>query len=147
MEEARSQSPANRSMLRAFMADSSRSSLLELPPPAPASATAPASLTARVPPSATASALAPSTLACRPGCGACCIAPSISPSLPSLPHGKPAGVRCPHLTSDIRCALFGSPHRPAVCGGIQPARDMCGDSAEEAMATLVRWEALTAPRR
>lgn len=148
MEEARSQSPANRRMLRAFMADSSCSTLPELPelPELPAPPPAAPSPTAVAPPSAVTSALAPASLACRSGCGACCIAPSISPSLPSLPHGKPAGVRCPHLTSDIRCALFGSPHRPAVCGGIQPARDMCGDSAEEAMATLVRWEALTAPR-
>jgi Fe-S-cluster containining protein len=84
--------------------------------------------------------------ACRAGCGACCIAPSISPSVPALPDGKPAGERCPHLTLDIRCALFGSPDRPAVCGSLQPAPDMCGDSAAAAMAVLVRLEALTAPR-
>jgi Fe-S-cluster containining protein len=83
---------------------------------------------------------------CRPRCGACCIAPSISPSLPALPHGKPAGERCPHLTADIRCALFGKPERPATCGGIQPALEMCGESAEQAMATLIAWERLTAPR-
>ena len=83
---------------------------------------------------------------CRPSCGACCIAPSISPSPPALPDGKPAGARCPHLTIDITCALFGRAERPAVCGGLQPAREMCGESAAEAMATLVRWETLTAPR-
>jgi hypothetical protein len=33
---------------------------------------------------------------------------SISAVLPARPHGKPAGVRCPHLTTDIRCALFGA---------------------------------------
>ncbi|HET9622343.1 MAG TPA: hypothetical protein VFP84_13315 [Kofleriaceae bacterium] len=87
------------------------------------------------------------SLACRPGCGACCIAPSISPSFPALPHGKPAGARCPHLTPAITCALFGSPDRPAVCGGLQPGAEMCGDSAAAAMAYLVRLEALTAPRR
>jgi hypothetical protein len=84
--------------------------------------------------------------ACRPACGACCIAPSISVSLPALPHGKPAGERCPHLLADVTCALFGSPDRPAVCAGLRPAPDMCGNSAAEAMATLVRWESLTAPR-
>lgn len=84
---------------------------------------------------------------CRAGCGACCIAPSISPSAPALPEGKPAGVRCPHLTDAITCALFGQPSRPAVCGSLQPGAEMCGDSAAEAMATLVRWETLTAPRR
>jgi len=83
---------------------------------------------------------------CRAGCGACCIAPSISPTLPALPHGKPAGVPCPHLTADIRCALWGSPHRPAVCGGLRPGPEMCGRDRDEAMATLTAWEHLTAPR-
>ena len=85
-------------------------------------------------------------LACRPACGACCIAPSISPSFPALPDGKPANTRCPHLTADILCALFGSPDRPAVCAGLQPSPEMCGDSAAAAMSYLVRLEALTAPR-
>jgi uncharacterized protein len=66
--------------------------------------------------------------------------------LPSLPHGKAAGERCPHLTADLRCALFGTPERPPVCSGIRPEPEMCGASAADAMATLVRWEALTAPR-
>jgi hypothetical protein len=83
---------------------------------------------------------------CRPGCGACCIAPSISPSHPALPHGKPAGERCPHLTAAIACALFGSTDRPAVCSSLRPSAEMCGDSAAQAMAGLVRLEALTAPR-
>ncbi|MCF8007898.1 MAG: hypothetical protein K9K84_10865 [Methylovulum sp.] len=37
------------------------------------------------------------TMSCRIGCGACCIAPSISSTLPLHPHGKAAGVRCLHL--------------------------------------------------
>jgi hypothetical protein len=82
---------------------------------------------------------------CRPGCGACCIAPSISPCV-ALPDGKPAGVRCPHLTGDLRCALFGRPERPRACTGLRPAEEMCGESAAQAMATLVHWEQLTAPR-
>ncbi len=86
------------------------------------------------------------THACRPGCGACCIAPSISPSFPALPDGKPADVRCPHLTDAIECALFGSPTRPAVCGSLQPQLEMCGSSAAEAFANLIAWERLTAPR-
>ena len=84
---------------------------------------------------------------CRPGCGACCIAPSISAPLPGYPAGKLAGVRCPHLTEDVRCALFGRPDRPSVCRDLQPGPEMCGESAEEAMATLSRWELLTAPGR
>jgi len=72
---------------------------------------------------------------CRPSCGACCIAPSISPC-PALPDGKPAGARCPHLTVDTRCELFGKPERPAVCTSLRPQLEMCGDSAAEAMETL-----------
>jgi hypothetical protein len=64
---------------------------------------------------------------CRAGCGACCIAPSISPCA-SLPDGKPADVRCPHLTSDLRCALFGRPERPATCVSLRPQPEMCGES-------------------
>jgi uncharacterized protein len=82
---------------------------------------------------------------CRDGCGACCIAPSISPC-EALPEGKAAGVRCPHLTPEVRCALFGKPERPATCVGLRPQPEMCGTSAAEAMATLVSWESLTAPR-
>ncbi|MCI1190304.1 YkgJ family cysteine cluster protein [Calidifontimicrobium sp. SYSU G02091] len=84
---------------------------------------------------------------CRPGCGACCIAPSISSPLPAWPAGKPAGVPCPHLSDERRCTLFGDPRRPAVCASLQPAPAMCGASAAEAMATLQRWEVLTAPQR
>jgi hypothetical protein len=28
--------------------------------------------------------------ACRPGCGACCIAPSITSPIPGMPDGKPS---------------------------------------------------------
>ena len=34
---------------------------------------------------------------CLPGCGACCIAPSISGPIPGMPNGKPAAVRCINL--------------------------------------------------
>lgn len=84
---------------------------------------------------------------CRPGCGACCIAPSISPSFPALPEGKPAGVVCPHLTEDVRCRLFGKPERPSTCVGLRPQPEMCGASRDDAMATLLSWESLTTPRR
>ncbi|WP_375212979.1 YkgJ family cysteine cluster protein [Aquabacterium sp.] len=80
---------------------------------------------------------------CRPGCAACCIAPSISSPLPGLPHGKPAGVPCPQLDTDLRCRLFGRPERPAVCGSLQPSAEMCGDTREQALHWLARLEALT----
>jgi hypothetical protein len=81
---------------------------------------------------------------CRPRCGACCIAPSISSPIPGMPKGKPAGVRCVQLTEDFRCAIFGDPARPACCGGLQPSREMCGETREQALAWLTRLENLTA---
>ena len=82
---------------------------------------------------------------CRPGCGACCIAPSISTPIPGMPHGKPAGVRCVQLTEDLRCAIFGRPERPACCSGLQPSEEMCGASREQAMAWIERLELGTRP--
>jgi hypothetical protein len=62
-----------------------------------------------------------------------------------MPEGKAAGVRCAQLTADNRCLLFGRPERPTFCVGLQPSEEMCGDSAEEAYATLAALEALTEP--
>lgn len=83
---------------------------------------------------------------CRIGCGACCIAPSISSPIPGMPHGKPAGVRCAQLTSDNRCMLFGRPERPAVCVSLRPNPEMCGATAEEALRTIALLELATTPR-
>lgn len=82
---------------------------------------------------------------CRPGCGACCIAPSISSPIPGMPAGKPAGMRCVQLAANNRCALFGRPERPAVCVGLRPQRDMCGSSSAEALARLELLETQTRP--
>jgi uncharacterized protein len=82
---------------------------------------------------------------CRPGCGACCIAPSISSPIPGMPGGKPANVRCVQLTADLRCVLFGLPGRPAVCTSLKPSIGMCGGSAGEAMRILAALEAATGP--
>jgi len=83
--------------------------------------------------------------ACRPDCGACCIAPSISSPIPGMPDGKPAGVRCAQLGDDLRCAIFGKPERPACCSGLQPQADMCGNSRADALVWLTRLEADTRP--
>jgi uncharacterized protein len=83
---------------------------------------------------------------CRVGCGACCIAPSISSPIPGMPHGKPAGVRCVQLTPDNHCLLFGKPERPAVCASLRPSADMCGQSVEDAYIRLMLLEQATAPR-
>ena len=83
---------------------------------------------------------------CRSGCAACCTAPSISSPMPGLPHGKPAGMPCPHLDEALRCRLFGLPDRPAVCGSLRPSQEMCGDSREQAMSWLSRLEQATRHR-
>jgi uncharacterized protein len=85
------------------------------------------------------------SLNCRPGCGACCIAPSISTPLPGQPGGKPAGMRCAQLDEELRCRLFGLPQRPAVCASLQPTAEMCGTSRVQAMHWLDRLEQATRP--
>lgn len=82
---------------------------------------------------------------CREGCGACCIALSISSPIPGLPGGKPAGVPCPHLDARFRCRIFRSPERPRVCASLKPRADMCGRSRAEALAYLAELERLTSP--
>jgi uncharacterized protein len=83
---------------------------------------------------------------CRVGCGACCIAPSISSPIPGMPDGKPAGVRCVQLTDDNLCKLFGSTERPAVCGKLRASIEMCGENREQAYAYLVTLEEITDPK-
>lgn len=84
---------------------------------------------------------------CRPGCGACCIAPSITSPLPGMPQGKPAGVPCVQLDEQMRCRVFGQASRPGFCASLQPAADMCADSREGALHWLTRLEQQTAPGR
>jgi hypothetical protein len=84
-------------------------------------------------------------LPCRSGCGACCIAPSISSPIPGMPQGKPAGMPCVQLTDDYRCALFGDPRRPAVCVALRPDAAMCGPNREFALAHLNTLEHATQP--
>ena len=82
---------------------------------------------------------------CRPGCGACCIAPSISSPIPGMPGGKPAGVACIQLDDQMRCRIFGHPERPAVCGSLKPGPELCGDSREQALRWLGYLEDETRP--
>lgn len=83
---------------------------------------------------------------CRIGCGACCIALSISSPIPGMPGGKPAGVRCVQLSADNRCLVFGQPERPEVCGRLRPEQEMCGETAEDALVYLAALERATEPR-
>jgi len=80
---------------------------------------------------------------CRENCGACCIAISISSPIPGMPDGKPAGVRCIHLTNDMKCALYNSPDRPNVCSGFKAERLICGESKEEALKIIASLEGIS----
>jgi Fe-S-cluster containining protein len=82
-------------------------------------------------------------VSCRPACGACCTAPSISSPIPGMPNGKPAGVRCIQLDDDNGCKIFGRPGRPAVCASLKPSREMCGDNRAQAMFFLTELDRLT----
>jgi uncharacterized protein len=67
---------------------------------------------------------------CRPGCGACCIAPSISSPIPGMPNGKAAGVRCVQLDATNRCTIFGDSLRPSVCASLRASIEMCGSDSD-----------------
>ena len=84
-------------------------------------------------------------MVCRDGCGACCIAPAIATPFYGMPAGKPAGVRCVHLTDSLRCALFGDPRRPQICAGFQAEPEFCGDSPEQALRILTLLEESSRP--
>jgi hypothetical protein len=60
-----------------------------------------------------------------------------------MPDGKPAGVRCIHLTAEYRCALFGKPERPVFCNDFRASREVCGSSRQEALARLILLEQVT----
>ncbi|MDD1781350.1 YkgJ family cysteine cluster protein [Enterovibrio sp. ZSDZ35] len=82
-------------------------------------------------------------MSCRLGCGACCIAPSISSPIPGMPNGKPAGQRCIQLNDDNLCKIFGQPDRPAVCSQFKADRDICGSTNQYAIDVLTELESLT----
>ncbi|MCF8372434.1 MAG: hypothetical protein K9H64_12470 [Bacteroidales bacterium] len=77
---------------------------------------------------------------CRQGCGACCIAPSISSAIPQMPGGKPSGVKCIHLQADYSCGIFTSPDRPRVCADFKAEKIVCGNNREEALQILFSLE-------
>ena len=83
---------------------------------------------------------------CRVGCGACCIAPSISSPIPGMSGIKAAGIACVYLDAQKRCRLFGKDERPAVCGALQPDVDICGETAAQAMELIAALELATSPR-
>ena len=80
---------------------------------------------------------------CRLGCGACCIAPSITQPLPGMPQGQPAGVRCVNLDQENLCQIFGEPSRPAFCAGFLADVSVCGSSSAEALQLIGYLELAT----
>jgi Fe-S-cluster containining protein len=83
--------------------------------------------------------------ACRPGCAACCIAPSISSPLPGMPNGKPAGVPCVNLDENRLCRVWNTPSYPDVCKGFKAEKWVCGENRDQALATLRILEHVTRP--
>jgi hypothetical protein len=84
---------------------------------------------------------------CRAGCGACCIAPSLSSAIPGMAGGKPAGIRCGQLARDNRCRVYGMPGRPAVCISYQATDEFCGATREDALRFLTELERVTTTDR
>jgi Fe-S-cluster containining protein len=84
-------------------------------------------------------------MSCRTGCGACCIALSITTALPNMPLGKPAGVVCVNLDQNsMRCRIWGTAEYPLTCRRFRPEPDVCGGSRTEAMELIRVLELHTA---
>ncbi|NVK11774.1 MAG: YkgJ family cysteine cluster protein [Gammaproteobacteria bacterium] len=75
---------------------------------------------------------------CRIGCGACCIAPTINAPLPGMPNGKPAMIRCIHLSDENQCRIFESPDRPDFCARFKAEPSICGDTMDDAIERI-KW--------
>lgn len=82
-------------------------------------------------------------MACRLGCGACCIAPSISSPIPGMPNGKKAGERCIQLDNNNLCKLFGDESRPQVCRDFTATLDVCGETNAQALQLITELEQIT----
>lgn len=53
-----------------------------------------------------------------------------------MPNGKPAGIRCIHLTESLKCAIYNSPDRPEICAKFMADPEICGNNREEAMQIM-----------
>lgn len=65
--------------------------------------------------------------------GVCCVTLSISSTLPEMPLGKPAGIKCIHLSDDYRCYIYFSTDKPKVCTNFNPEPEFCGTGKDEAL--------------
>jgi len=57
-----------------------------------------------------------------------------------MPHGKPGGVACIHLSEDYSCLIYGQPGRPRVCDAFKADPEVCGCTREEALMLLGKLE-------
>ena len=64
---------------------------------------------------------------CRAGCGACCIAPSISSPIPGMPE-------------TYLCRIWCSANYPDVCRRFTAAPETCGESREDALGLIASLE-------
>ena len=83
---------------------------------------------------------------CHNNCAACCSVISISSSLPSMPNGKPAGIRCVNLNDKNLCEIYRKANYPLVCKNFKMNYETCGKSAEQANYNLERLERLTSSK-
>jgi len=56
--------------------------------------------------------------------------------MPGMTGGKPAGVRCIHLTDDYKCLIYTDPLKPKVCDDFKAEPEFCGSDREEALRIL-----------
>ena len=82
-------------------------------------------------------------LLCHNNCAACCSVISISSPLPSMPFGKPAGIRCVNLDDENLCKIYEATNYPIVCKNFKMNYETCGKSAEQAIYNLGMLERLT----
>lgn len=83
---------------------------------------------------------------CRPGCAACCIAPSINGAIPNMPEGKPANQYCENLdTNTLLCKIWGTDNYPELCTKFLPDESVCGQNRDEALQILTLLEEETRP--
>ena len=57
-----------------------------------------------------------------------------------MPAGKPAGIRCIHLTENNLCGIFHHPDRPQVCADFAAEPTVCGTTRDEALILLTKLE-------
>jgi hypothetical protein len=60
-----------------------------------------------------------------------------------MPQGKPAGIRCPQLTAENICNIYGMAERPDVCVSYQATEEFCGANRSDAMRLLCELEQST----